>query len=64
MRDASDMKLLREYARQNSETAFAELVCRHINLVYSAALRHVGIAAQAERCKTVSRCAQFGSAFG
>jgi RNA polymerase sigma factor (sigma-70 family) len=48
MRDASDMELLREYARQNSEAAFAELVCRHINLVYSAALRHVGIAAQAE----------------
>ena len=42
------MELLREYARQNSEAAFAELVCRHINLVYSAALRHVGIAAQAE----------------
>jgi len=42
------MELLREYARQNSESAFAELVCRHINLVYSAALRHVGIAAQAE----------------
>jgi RNA polymerase sigma factor (sigma-70 family) len=48
MRDASDMELLREYARQNLETAFAELVRRHVNLVYSAALRHVGIAAQAE----------------
>ena len=42
------MELLREYAHQNSEAAFAELVCRHVNLVYSAALRHVGIAAQAE----------------
>lgn len=48
MRDASDMDLLREYARQNSEAAFAELVRRHVNLVYSAALRHAGIAAQAE----------------
>jgi uncharacterized protein (TIGR03435 family) len=48
MRDTSDMELLRGYARQNSETAFAELVRRHINLVYSAALRHVGMAAQAE----------------
>ncbi len=48
MHDASDMELLREYARQNSEAAFAELVRRHVNLVYSAALRHVGIAAQAE----------------
>ena len=35
MRDASDMELLREYARQNSEAAFAELVRRHINLIYS-----------------------------
>ena len=48
MRDASDMDLLREYARQNSEAAFAELVRRHIALVYSAALRQVGVAAQAE----------------
>jgi len=48
MRDASDMQLLREYARSNSESAFAELVRRHVNLVYSAALRHTGIAAQAE----------------
>lgn len=48
MRDASDMELLQEYARQHSEAAFAELVRRHINLVDSAALRHVAIAAQAE----------------
>ncbi len=42
------MELLRDYARQNSEPAFAELVRRHIALVYSAALRHVGTAALAE----------------
>ena len=42
------MELLRDYARHSSETAFAELVQRHIALVYSVALRHVGIAAQAE----------------
>jgi len=35
------MELLREYARQNSESAFAELVSRRIGLVYSAALRQV-----------------------
>jgi RNA polymerase sigma factor (sigma-70 family) len=34
-----DMTLLREYARCNSEEAFAALVSRHINLVYSVALR-------------------------
>ena len=48
MHDASDMELLRDYDRQGSEAAFAELVRRHINLVYSVAFRHVGIAAQAE----------------
>ena len=48
MPDVSDMELLRDYDRQGSETAFAELVRRHIGLVYSAALRHVGIAAHAE----------------
>jgi RNA polymerase sigma factor (sigma-70 family) len=48
MHDVSDMKLLRDYDRHGSEDAFAELVRRHINLVYSAALRHVGIAAHAE----------------
>jgi uncharacterized protein (TIGR03435 family) len=48
MRDSSDMELVRDYARLNSEAAFAELVQRHINLAYSAALRHVGNAAHAE----------------
>ena len=36
-----DMALLREYARRNSEEAFTMLVSRHINLVYSVALRSV-----------------------
>jgi RNA polymerase sigma factor (sigma-70 family) len=36
-----DMDLVREYARDNSEAAFATLVSRHINLVHSVSLRHV-----------------------
>lgn len=36
-----DAKLLQEYVECHSETAFAELVARHINLVYSTALRMV-----------------------
>jgi uncharacterized protein (TIGR03435 family) len=36
-----DLTLLREYARRNSEDAFAALVSRHVNLVYSVALRQV-----------------------
>ena len=37
-----DMALVREYARGNSEEAFATLVSRHVGLVYSVALRQVG----------------------
>lgn len=36
-----DMTLLQEYALRNSEEAFATLVSRYVNLVYSVALRDV-----------------------
>ena len=36
-----DLTLLREYARSHSEEAFAALVSRHVNLVYSVALRQM-----------------------
>ena len=36
-----DCELLRRYAETKSEDAFAELERRHINLVYSAAMRQV-----------------------
>jgi RNA polymerase sigma factor (sigma-70 family) len=37
----SDSELLRRYAESGSESAFTELVQRHLGLVYSAALRQV-----------------------
>src|SRR5215471_3752961 len=37
----SDAQLLRSYADSRSEDAFAELVRRHLNVVYSTALRRV-----------------------
>src|SRR5580658_8298353 len=38
---SDDMELVRQYADHQSESAFATLVSRHANLVYSAALRQV-----------------------
>jgi RNA polymerase sigma factor (sigma-70 family) len=37
-----DMELLSRYAEDQSQSAFAELVKRHIDLVYSIAMRRVG----------------------
>jgi RNA polymerase sigma factor (sigma-70 family) len=42
MQPTDDSALLRQYAENNSDEAFAALVTRHINLVYSVALRQVG----------------------
>ena len=36
---ANDEQLLHAYARERSESAFGELVARHIDFVFSAALR-------------------------
>ena len=41
MHDQSDAQLLRAYAERGAEAAFAEIVSRHTDLVYSAALRQV-----------------------
>src|SRR5580693_5738691 len=43
-----DMELVREYARHGSEEVFATLVSRHVNLVYSVAMRQLGDAHLAE----------------
>jgi RNA polymerase sigma factor (sigma-70 family) len=40
MQELDDIALLREYVERDSETAFATLVIRHIDRVYSVALRH------------------------
>src|SRR5262249_23192291 len=41
MDSRTDQDLLREYAGEGSEAAFSELVHRHVDFVYSAALRIV-----------------------
>ncbi len=41
MQESSDIQLLREYAEERREGAFRDLVARHTDFVYSAALRQV-----------------------
>ena len=48
MQELDDNALLREYVAHDSEEAFAALVTRHVNKVYSVALRHTGNSHSAE----------------
>jgi uncharacterized protein (TIGR03435 family) len=48
MPELDDIGLLAEYVQHHSESAFATLVERHVNLVYSVALRSVGHSHAAE----------------
>ncbi len=48
-----DAQLFRRYAEENSEEAFAVLVTRNLDLVYSAALRQLG--GDAHRAKDVAQ---------
>src|SRR5437868_4680408 len=42
MQEKSDAQLLREYVEKAGEPAFREIVERHADIIYSAALRQVG----------------------
>jgi uncharacterized protein (TIGR03435 family) len=48
MNEPDDISLLRQFAAAESEIAFAALVSRHLNLVYSVAVRSVGNAHAAQ----------------
>lgn len=47
MNEESDIQLLRAYAKHRDENAFRQLILRHTDFVYSAALRQVNSAAMA-----------------
>jgi RNA polymerase sigma factor (sigma-70 family) len=53
MTEMDDHELLQQYARRGSEAAFALLVKRYVNLVYSAALRFTANAHDAEEVTQV-----------
>jgi RNA polymerase sigma factor (sigma-70 family) len=48
MPELDDIALLKQFAETDSEPAFAEIVSRHVNLVYSTALRNTGDAHAAQ----------------
>jgi DNA-directed RNA polymerase specialized sigma24 family protein len=50
--ERSDLELLQEFAQRGAEFAFASLVKRHLNLVYSVALR---LAADSRLAEDVSQ---------
>src|SRR5664279_3991626 len=54
MQELNDITLLREYVEHDSEEAFAAIVTRHINKVYSVALRHTHNPQQAEEITQVA----------
>ncbi len=41
MKELSDLELLNAYAGEQCEDAFRELVLRHIDFIYSAAMRQL-----------------------
>jgi DNA-directed RNA polymerase specialized sigma24 family protein len=49
----TDLQLLARYTRQHADDAFAELVRRHLGLVYSGALRQV---ASPQLAEEVAQC--------
>jgi hypothetical protein len=55
MRTMSDWELLQDYVKTRSEAAFAELVRRHIDWIFSVAVRRVGDP-QLAGCSAIGVC--------